>query len=134
MAQDITIAGASYEDAPWIDVPLTNPDTPGETARFMDTSDANAAAGDILQGKTAYVGGSKVAGTLVPGITPSGTLSITDNGVKDVTNYASVNVNVPTPEPRLQSKTATANGTVTPDSGYDGLSSVTVAIPYYEGW
>jgi hypothetical protein len=32
-------------------------------------------------------------------------------------------------EPTLQEKTITANGTYTPDSGYDGLSKVVVSVP-----
>ena len=59
------------------------------------------------------------------GITPTGTKQITQNGTHDVTEYASANVNV---QPNLQSKTATQNGTVTPDQGYDGLSSVVVDV------
>ena len=31
--------------------------------------------------------------------------------------------------PKLQEKNATANGTVTPDDGYDGLSKVNVSVP-----
>lgn len=59
------------------------------------------------------------------GITPTGTKNITQNGTHDVTEYANANVNV---QPNLQSKTATENGTVTPDQGYDGLSSVVVNV------
>ena len=59
------------------------------------------------------------------GIHPTGTVAITANGTTDVTNYASANVNV---QPNLQSKTVTQNGTVMPDSGYDGLSNVVVNV------
>lgn len=35
--------------------------------------------------------------------------------------------------PTLQNKTVVSNGVVTADSGYDGLGTVTVAIPVYDG-
>lgn len=61
--------------------------------------------------------------------TPEGELKVTQNGTYDVTNYANVEVAVPAEEPTLQSKSVTPSTsaqTVTPDSGYDGLSQVTV--------
>lgn len=83
----------------------------------------------------ANVTGIKAKGTgngTLTYIRPDGTKSITQNGTGiDVTQYASVDVAVPTGggTPSLQSKTATPTEqqqTVSPDSGYDGLSSVTV--------
>lgn len=60
------------------------------------------------------------------GIQPTGTRNITENGVFDVENYAKALVDV---KPTLQEKTATGNGEVLPDEGFDGLSKVTVNIP-----
>lgn len=59
MAQDITIAGAQYEDVPAVDIAKTG----GGVARFVDTSDADATSDDILLGKVAYVNGQRVVGT-----------------------------------------------------------------------
>jgi len=100
MAQNVTIAGAAYSSVPAVNLNKTG----GGTAIYVDSSDANAGAGDIRSGKTAYVGGSKVTGTLVPGAST------------------------------LTTKTATANGTYhATDDGADGYSAFTVAVPVWDG-
>ena len=61
MAQTITVAGATYSDVPAVDLPKAS----GGTARFRDTSDADASAADIVSGSAAYGPSGKLNGTLV---------------------------------------------------------------------
>ena len=60
MAQNVVINGVTYSNCPEVDIPLAG----GGTAKFMDTSDANAVAGDMLSGASGYVNGVKVNGNI----------------------------------------------------------------------
>lgn len=75
-----------------------------------------------------FYGLSKVTVAKIPDnyVIPTGAVEITANGTHDVSGKASATVNV---QPKLQEKTATANGEVTPDAAYEGLSKVTVNVP-----
>ena len=80
----------------------------------------------LVAGDPIYVSASEVA---------SGSETKTQNGTYDVTNLAELVVNVPTSGATLQSKSKSytpsetaQSETVSPDSGYDGLSSVAVSV------
>ena len=86
----------------------------------------------VVTADTGYTGLGTVTVNRIPTnyIIPSGTLSVTSNGTKDVTSYASINVNIPTGSTiNNQDKTVTpseSSQTIVPDDGYTGLGSVTV--------
>lgn len=71
MAQNVVINGVTYQSVPEIDIPKSG----GGTAKFYDTASADAAAGDILTGKTAYGASGSVAGSMANNGSTSGTIS-----------------------------------------------------------
>lgn len=100
MSKSIKINGTTYNGVPSVAIPLA--DNSGE-ALFRDAS-------EVID-------------------TPTAAKQITANGEYDVTNFAKATVAVSGEAPTLQSKSVTPGTSeqkVTPDSGYDGLSQVTV--------
>lgn len=88
-------------------------------------------ASHLETGYTAHdATGAIITGTLVKGITPAGSINITQNGTYDVTEKASAVVNVSGSAPTLITKSITANGTYNASSdNADGYSQVTVNVP-----
>jgi len=61
MAQNVIINGVTYNAVPEVDIPKSG----GGTAKFTDTSDATLdGGGKMLDGVTAYAGGTKYTGTI----------------------------------------------------------------------
>ena len=95
-------------------------------ANYIDTTDADAVAADILYGKFAYVDGEKIEGTMANNgavsktLTPSSTSYTVPAGYHDGTGKVSI-----TTEEKSATPTKSAQ-TITPTSG-KVLSKVTVA-------
>ena len=70
MAQNVIINGVTYQNVPEVDIPKSG----GGTAKFFDTASANAAATDILTGKTAYGSSGSISGSMADNGSTSGTI------------------------------------------------------------
>ena len=71
MAQNVIINGVTYQNVPEVDIPKSG----GGTAKFFDTADADAAAGNILTGKKAYGTSGAIDGSMANNGSTSGTIS-----------------------------------------------------------
>lgn len=74
MAKNVIINGASYNAVPYVNIPLA---AGGGNATFYETSDATAAAANILYGYTAYGASGKISGqATMPTISQDGTTKV----------------------------------------------------------
>ena len=113
-----------------------------QTAGYVSSGTKSATLQLLTQGaktitpsssqQTAVSSGKYTTGNVVVSAVPTETKSITSNGTYSPTSgkyFSSVTVSVPDKTFTTQTKTVsptTSQQTITPDSGYDGLSSVTV--------
>lgn len=85
MAQNVIINGVTYSNVPEVDIPKSG----GGTAKFFDTAGADAAAGDILTGKTAYGPSGAVNGSMANNGGTGGTISTKAGTVAIPAGYTS---------------------------------------------
>ncbi len=99
--------------------------TSTESEGYFTTTSAHTIKVELLE----FTGDATILSS--KSVTANGTYSASSDNAD---GYASVTVNVPSSSPTLQAKTnispTTSSQTITPDSGYDGLSSVQInAMP-----
>lgn len=85
MAQNVIINGVTYQNVPEVDIPKSG----GGTAKFYDTASANAAATDILTGKTAYGASGSISGSMANNGSTSGTIGTKAGTVTIPAGYTS---------------------------------------------
>ena len=85
MAQNVIINNVTYQNVPEVDIPKSG----GGTAKFFDTADADAAAGNILTGKKAYGSSGAIDGSMANNGSTSGTISTKAGTVTIPAGYTS---------------------------------------------
>lgn len=85
MSKSVIINGVTYNDVPQVKIPISG----GGNATFYETSDADAAAGDILTGKKSYGSGGLINGSMANNGSTSGTISTKAGTVSIPAGYTS---------------------------------------------
>ena len=85
MAQNVVINSVTYQNVPEVDIPKSG----GGTAKFYDTSAADAAAGDLLSGKTAFGSSGSISGSMTNNGSTGGTISTKAGTVTIPAGYTS---------------------------------------------
>ena len=85
MAQNVIINNVTYQNVPEVDIPKSG----GGTAKFYDTAGANAAAADLLLGKTAYGPSGEISGSMANNGSTSGTINTKAGTVTIPAGYTS---------------------------------------------
>lgn len=83
MAQNVIINGVTYQNVPEVDIPKSG----GGTAKFFDTSSADATAANILTGKTAYGASGSISGSMANNGSTSGTIGTKEGTVTIPAGY-----------------------------------------------
>lgn len=131
MAKNVIINGVTYNDVPYVNIPLA---AGGGNAKFVDTDSGDAAASDIRDGKKAWVDGNEVVGTKPTksdsDVTVSGKNVTTPAGIYDSPVTKSVADGSVTPTTTL---TGDEIGTTVSDYPVEATPSATVSAGYVSG-